>query len=248
MNENYNFFCDRVCSYIDHATDKEKRQIHKELSDHIEDHAQALIELGRSPEEAKAAAIVAMGDPEEIGREMNKQYPYIWLLISRIAAVIAVILALLLIDPIATHLGHAKDNLTARYAPMELYGEFQNPIDYRVELPDTGDIAYFFSMDIEENTDSRMGDYCAKIGLCIYDSNIFGRVTNHSNSFRFYMNVDEEHGDWLFTSGNGFKSSHVICSEHRVYISEGQETIYAKYQWRDDEIIIEIPIDWEATK
>lgn len=241
MNDNYNFFCDRVCSYIDHATDKEKRAIHKELSDHMEDHAQALIDLGRSEEEAQAAAIVAMGDPEEIGRELNKEYPFIWLLVSRIALTLSIILAILLIDPIATHLGNAKSNLQARYAPMSFYeDEFLNEVNYRMEIPNNGDIAYVYALDIGSEKDGR---YYANIGLCVYDENIFGKVSNSSFYFNFYPEKD---GDPAHGSGGGFLSDSVITIRRKVYVEPGQESIYIKYEGHGELVTMEIPLNWEG--
>lgn len=247
MNDNYNFFCDRVCSYIDHATDKEKRAIHKELSDHIEDHAQALMELGRDETEARVAAIVAMGDPEEIGRELNKEYPLFWLLVSRIALAINIILAVFLIDPVLSHLSDAKANLQARYDPMSIYEDrFTNEIDYRMEIPYNDDIARIFAMDIEKNDSRNPNDYMANIGICIYDKNIFGNVSSHSNNFYIYLTEDAPYGDWARTNGSGYRSRSVIYTEKTIYFDAGQESLYAKYQWENEEICIEIPLDLEG--
>lgn len=56
---------DQVCQFVRHATKKEKAAIRKELTDHIADHTQALMDAGHPPEAAQALALEAMGFPPE---------------------------------------------------------------------------------------------------------------------------------------------------------------------------------------
>jgi hypothetical protein len=49
-------------------------EIAEELQNHINDHVEALLESGVRVEEAEEQAVEAMGDPEEIGRELNKEH------------------------------------------------------------------------------------------------------------------------------------------------------------------------------
>jgi len=65
-------FCKKVCAYVRYKT--VHREIAEELQNHIEDHLEALLERGVSLEEAEKQAVEAMGDPEQIGRELNKQH------------------------------------------------------------------------------------------------------------------------------------------------------------------------------
>ena len=180
MKDNKNIFCDKVCSYIDYATGKELEQVRGELRDHLEDHAQALMEIGRSREEAEEASILAMGDPEEIGRELNKQFPFIWLFLSRATIVIAVILALLLLSPLSDLLHLANESLTARKNPIELFEDQGTAIDIRISLPEN-DIAYFYSVDLETLGED---NYRVLIGLVVYDENPFGRVSKNALDFK----------------------------------------------------------------
>ena len=72
----YDEFCAAVTAQVHNATPQEKAAIRQELAEHLEDHAAYLTEEhGLSPEEASEAAIAAMGDPKEIGRELGKKYP-----------------------------------------------------------------------------------------------------------------------------------------------------------------------------
>ena len=67
-------FCKMVCGFIrfwpDHAA------ITAELTAHLEDHRDALLELcpGLTPEEAEEAAVQAMGDPEALGRALDESH------------------------------------------------------------------------------------------------------------------------------------------------------------------------------
>ncbi|HHV63914.1 MAG TPA: hypothetical protein GXX46_02375 [Peptococcaceae bacterium] len=78
-------FCRKVCSFVRYK--KAHRQIYEELHNHIEDHAEYLREQGIAPEEAERLAVQAMGDPEEIGRELDKQHRP---LIERLLAITSV--------------------------------------------------------------------------------------------------------------------------------------------------------------
>ena len=68
----FNDFCTQVCEHVrfspDHAA------IAAELAAHMEDHAAALMERGVPEEAAAQQAVAAMGDPEEIGRELDKSH------------------------------------------------------------------------------------------------------------------------------------------------------------------------------
>ena len=49
-----------------------RRLLLRELSDHIADQAAAFEAEGRSPEEALAGAVAEMGEPEAVGRELDR--------------------------------------------------------------------------------------------------------------------------------------------------------------------------------
>ena len=81
--EQFDAFCEAVCRQVRHATPKELRAIRAELTGHLEDRAEVLLSRGLEEAQAESAAVAAMGDPEAIGRELNRQYPLGWLLLSR---------------------------------------------------------------------------------------------------------------------------------------------------------------------
>ena len=237
MKDNYNFFCDRVCSYIDYATGKELEHVHKELHDHLEDHAQALIDIGRSPEEAEVAAILAMGDAEDIGREMNKQFPFVWLFLSRATVVIAVILALMLLSPLQDMYHRVSDSMRARSIPMEYFGYGGDPIDIRVELPEN-DIAYFYSSKVEPLAED---SYRAVIGLTVYDESPFGRVSRDALDFKLDME-----DRFALPSGGSFMGYSLHHKRIVLDVEKGQKQVELCYEHLENEIWVEIPLNWEG--
>ena len=68
----FNDFCDRVCRRVRFRPDR--AAIRAELTAHLEDHMDALVARGFPPETAARQAVAAMGDPEEIGRELDKSH------------------------------------------------------------------------------------------------------------------------------------------------------------------------------
>ena len=84
---------DRVLSSLRRVREKEREAIRSELDGHIEDHMEALRELGYDEELAEERAIAAMGEPDEVGRALNRPYTgWGWVLVSRAAVVLTVVL------------------------------------------------------------------------------------------------------------------------------------------------------------
>jgi len=110
-------YVEQVLSALNHTTTKEKREIRAEIDAHIEDHICDLMGLGYSEKLAEERTMLRMGDPEEVGRELNKQYPMRWLLIRWIAMVLAVIVLLTLAGPLQKRLRSSMDSLWGRWQP-----------------------------------------------------------------------------------------------------------------------------------
>lgn len=86
-------FCAQVCSVIRWKPAREAAW--RELSDHLKDHAAALEERGIPPEEAAAQAVEAMGDPYEIGHQLDRCHSPLVPTLSRIFALLALAALLL---------------------------------------------------------------------------------------------------------------------------------------------------------
>ncbi len=68
----FNDFCTQVCEHVRFSPDR--AAITAELTAHLEDHMDALVARGFPPETAARQAVAAMGDPEEIGKELDKSH------------------------------------------------------------------------------------------------------------------------------------------------------------------------------
>ena len=89
-------YTDAVLTALRHVTDRERLAIRAELDAHIEDHIAALRELDYPPELAEERALAAMGDPTEVGRELNACYQsWFWVILGRAAAVVTAVLCIL---------------------------------------------------------------------------------------------------------------------------------------------------------
>lgn len=106
-------YTEAVLSTLRRVTGRERAAIRAEIDGHIEDHMEGLLELGYDPELAEERTLSAMGDPKEVGRELNRQYPLRWLVIGRAMRLLSVwtILAVLLL--ILNSVGAERSLLTA---------------------------------------------------------------------------------------------------------------------------------------
>ena len=86
-------YCAQVCSVIRWKPAQEAAW--RELTAHLEDHAAALEERGVPPEEAAAQAVAAMGDPYELGHQLDRCHSSLVPKLSRIFAVLALTALLL---------------------------------------------------------------------------------------------------------------------------------------------------------
>lgn len=101
-----------------------------ELTAHMEDHADYLIAKGMEPDEAAAHAVAAMGDPCEIGKELDKLHSPWYPRLTRIFTVLA---ALLFLVSLIIYLN--TDLMDRRFAP------FADPAEL-VREKISGDVLY----------------------------------------------------------------------------------------------------------
>ena len=113
-------YTDRVLTSLRRVTAKEREAIRQELDGHMEDHMDALRELGYDEALAEERTIAAMGDPAEVGRELNRQYPFRWLVIGRAAMIATLLFALLVAPPAWNKAGDVVNNLWCRFYPLHL--------------------------------------------------------------------------------------------------------------------------------
>ena len=92
MGARSEIYCRRVTQHM-HCK-WERPQVARELLDHLEDHREALQAAGMDRVEAEEAAVAAMGDPEALGRALDRLHsPWPWRIFHG-AAALSVFLAL----------------------------------------------------------------------------------------------------------------------------------------------------------
>lgn len=69
-------YCNAVCARV--RWPFARWRITQELTAHLEDHAAVLKARGLSPQEARVQAVAAMGDPDEVGRALNRVHSPRW--------------------------------------------------------------------------------------------------------------------------------------------------------------------------
>ena len=111
-------YTEQVMSRLQRLTPKERKAVWEELDGHIEDHICDLLELGYTEELAEERTMLRMGDPDEVGRQINQQYPVCWMVIGRVSMILTLVLLLVMAKPLWELGGQVKDNLAARFAPI----------------------------------------------------------------------------------------------------------------------------------
>jgi len=109
-----------VSASLKRLTRRERESIRQELDGHMEDHMESLRELGYDEQLAEERILAAMGDPAEVGRELNRQYPFRWLAIGWAAMIATLLFALLVALPAWNKAGDVVNNLWCRFYPLHL--------------------------------------------------------------------------------------------------------------------------------
>ena len=245
---NSNEFCDQVLKQVRHATMDEKQSIRQELLDHIEDHANALKEAGYTQEEASSCALSAMGNPEEIGRDLNKQYPLGWLVLSRAALILIILLSFstLMMLPV---MGHTFDSLQARIDPTKsnfysTRNEDSGPTTYplNIKVPIGNDILYIYKAMLQAGEDDKGN---ITIYACNYDRNPFGIA---SQSLLNCLKAETASGEnILISSGGGAGNAGVNYWDFRsLPVTRSETELYLTYDRYGVQMRVAVPILWEV--
>lgn len=112
-------YCAQVLSRLRRLSREEREAVQAELEEHIEDHVRALLDLGYEAQLAEERTMAAMGDPAQVGREMAKQYPRGWNVVTGVSLVLC---AFVLFSALSGSynrrmIGYAWDSLVYRVFP-----------------------------------------------------------------------------------------------------------------------------------
>ena len=223
-------FCEQVLKQLRYATAEEKRAIRQEMLDHIEDHANALKDAGYSQEEAGECALSAMGNPEQIGRELNKQYPLGWLVLSRAALMLIILLGVSLLMTLPL-LGQTYESLVARIAPtkssfVSTGNENSGAITYplKIKVPIGNDTLSIYEAALQGRPNG--GGYIS-IATCNYDRNPFGIA---SQFLRNNLKAETADGvDDLLSGGGGGNARAYYWTIRSLPVTRAEQEIYLTY-------------------
>ena len=232
-----------VCACLRHATPKEKQAVAQELQDHLDDHAAALVEAGWDPEQAQAHALEAMGEAQEVGQALNREFPLRWLVLSRVLLVLAVLAAIVLLLPIPGRLVSAWNSLAARAEPSHLYPPTKDssvsayPLDVHFSLPN-GDQIALYAVTL---TEAWNGTYTAQIYGLGYHQNPFRK---HNSNYVTYTLGDSDTSINLASRTSSVRPGVTFWSDSIAPLYPG-DTLTAHVSWIQQEITVPVLFPWE---
>lgn len=230
-----------VLSVLRHVTEDERRSIRLEIDGHIEDHVEGLLELGYSPELAEERALAAMGDPKEVGRELNKQYTgWGFVLLSRVAVLLTVVLCIQALLGIGI-LGNLWDSVAARVWPHN----FEEMKAVSPTATERLDICIPVGSDIlrvyQVSRVTREGVPAVGLSLCAYDRLPGGVVSDRLLSSVWIEDQRGQPVEWL-SGGNGRGSFGADYQLRYVPVEETDTSITLRYERFGEDIAVEIPL------
>ena len=240
----YETYCTDVCAVLKKATQKEKDALAEELLDHMASHAEALVELGWDPEEARAYAIQAMGDAETVGRQYDEKLSTFWLWCGRVLRTVLVVqlAALLLTGVLYLPVIRVYNNLKARWFPqhelaseeMGIKGkELLSRQELDLVIPVEQQRLSIYRLDVYY--DDHENSYTAKVYTVRYAQNPL------QHTYLGSVLLDGE-----YSGGGGGGSRGASYYNHEGEIQRGQESVTLTVLRIGEDIEVEIPIDWEV--
>ena len=235
-------YTDAVLTALRHVTDQERLAIRAELDAHIEDHMAALLELDYSPELAEKRALTAMGDPAEVGRELNACYQsWFWVILGRAAAVVTAVLCILALLHVGL-LGMVVDSIGARICPDE-DSYFEKPIateQLDIRVPVGNDVLHIYRISVGQ--DDTLGEQVAEVLFCTYDR-IPGGIVSQEFAWVILENPRGEQA--LSDSGRG--NWRVEYRSIRVPVQEEDLSVTLCYEAFGEQVRLELPLPGRET-
>ena len=156
-----------VLAQLRRVTEDERRAIRAELDAHMEDHMEALAELGCDGAEAEERTLARMGDPAEVGRELSKVYTgWGWVLLSRLAVLLTVVLCIQAVLGIGI-LSNLLWSIQARTVPDEIHSDYSAEATVRpdIRIPIGNDVLRVYRVSLVERGDGP----AAEVAMVAYD-------------------------------------------------------------------------------
>ena len=237
-------YTDAVLTALRHVTDRERLAIQAELDAHIEDHMAALRQLDYPLELAEERALAAMGDPVEVGRELNACYQsWFWVILGRAAAVVTAVLCILALLHVGL-LGMVADSISARIYPDE-DSCFAKPtaterLDIRV--PVGNDVLHVYRISVGQEDDT-LGEQVAEVLFCAYDRIPGGIVSQWLADGIILENSRGEQA----VSGSGRGNWRVEYRSIQVPVQEEDPSVTLCYEAFGEQVRLELPLPGRET-
>lgn len=231
-------YTDTVLAALRRVTEDERRAIRAEIDAHMEDHICALLDLGYDEPLAEERTLALMGDPNEVGRELSKQYTgWAFVVLSRVAVLLTIVLCIQMVLGLGI-LGNLWDSVWARTAPLEPE-EISSAVKERLDIriPVGSDVVRVYGV----SRLTRKGVPAVGVFLCAYD-----RIPGGVVSERLLPNmwVEDQRGqplEWQF-GGSGRGSGGVDYQLRYVPVEPSDTFITLRYDRFGEEIAVEIPL------
>ena len=238
-------FCDGVLREIPRATGAERNDIRLELTDHLLEHRDILVERGYEPLEAERRAIAAMGDPTEIGKAWNEKLSPFWLWLGRVCILLVVVLVWNNLSGVtwriersvkALEVRHAEDAGT-RIDPMQgcdlLWEE-----DPGIEKNFGEHIIRVHRVQLWEDRHIEAPVYTARLYFVSYHKNLLGKSLNMNAFHRMEFDGGEDRG------GGGGETVYATWLDANVQVKPGRETVRATLDYHGNHFETDIRLDW----
>lgn len=230
-------YTDAVLTALRHVTDRERLAIQAELDAHIEDHMAALRELDYPPELAEERALAAMGDPTEVGRELNACYQsWFWVILGRAAAVVTAVLCILALLHVGL-LGMVAESISARIYPDE-DSCFAKPTATErldIRIPVGNDVLHVYRISVGQ--DDTLGEQVAEVMFCTYDR-IPGGIVSHQFAGAILENPRGEQA----VSGIGRGNWRVEYRSILVPVQKEDPSVTLCYEAFGKQVRLELPL------
>lgn len=237
-------FLDEVMGCIPRLTAGERQSLRRELSDHMADHVEMLEQRGLDEETAQEQAVKAMGDPEEVGRELAKAYSPFWYWVLQGANLLLTVVVLFaMVWGITEPLVRAWNNLELRNSPDGAGRLYSGPgIGYTavdIHIPMVTDEMWVSGVELNRE------DTVAYVLVCTYDKNPFGypaqlyydycgvTVTNQAGQVQKLASTNSNEGVGRFY--------------YSIPVSPGDTCVYFTYDRFGTHVECTLPLpEWEG--
>ena len=243
MERLYQEYCDQVCAALKKATRKEKASLTQELTAHMEDHVEALVELGWDPQEAMDYAVEAMGDPEIVGRQYDEKLSSFWLWVGYVFRGLVIVLTIwLLLFPVWSKWIDVYNNLRARWFFDEdghdstVGKKVLKRQDLDLEIPLEKDVFRIYRTELFYEASKN------SYAVCVYAVSYAKNPLDPAGFWLGYANVEN------FYAGGGSSNWAVGTRAWKATVEKGQEfaVLTIDREETDTHIRVEIPLDWEG--